>query len=297
MYWLDESFVPELCCAAVEAQERIARSSGALTGAERRVAEVVLQRPQLVAFGTVAELAEAAGSGAATVVRLASKLGYEGFTALQTSIQNDLASQLRPAVERIRETAAGDRLERHAELEVGNVRATLDVLDRPALAELVERLTRDKGCVTVLSGNASRGIAAQFVDDLSALRAHVDLAEGNDVAVRRQVSLLDADDTLITVDVRRYDRWVVDIARMAATNGVWQLAIADSVLSPLAALAMRTLVVSAASVGPFDSHVGTLALLNAIVLEVADQLRPTAADRLDRMEAAWKDGDSLITER
>ena len=129
------------------------------------------------------------------------------------------------------------------------------------------------------------------------MRAQVDLADGNDVAVRRQVSLLDADDTLITVDVRRYDRWVVDIARMAATNGVWQLAVADSVLSPLAALATRTLVVSAASVGPFDSHVGTLALLNAIVLEVADQLRPSAADRLDRMEAAWKDGDSLITER
>ena len=43
--------------------------------------------------------------------------------------------------------------------------------------------------------------------------------------------------------MRRYDRWVVDIARMAATNGVWQLAIADSVLSPLAALAMRGLAI------------------------------------------------------
>jgi DNA-binding MurR/RpiR family transcriptional regulator len=204
-------------------KERIARSSSALTGAERRVAEVVLQRPQLVAFGTVAELAEAAGSGAATVVRLASKLGYEGFTALQTSIQNDLASQLRPAVERIRETAAGDRLERHAELEVGNVARHARRARPPGARRGRRAPDARQGCVTVLSGNASRGIAAQFVDDLSALRAHVDLAEGNDVAVRRQVSLLDADDTLITVDVRRYDRWVVDIARMAATNGVWQL--------------------------------------------------------------------------
>ena len=76
--------------------------------AERRVAEVVLEHPQLVAFGTVADLAERSGSGAATVVRLATKLGFDGFTALQASVQHDLARQLRPAAERIREPAATD---------------------------------------------------------------------------------------------------------------------------------------------------------------------------------------------
>jgi DNA-binding MurR/RpiR family transcriptional regulator len=281
----------------VEAQERIARSSTSLTSAERRVAEVVLQRPQLVAFGTVAELAEAAGSGAATVVRLATKLGYDGFTALQTSIRRDVASQLRPAAERIRETAEGDLLNRHIAVEMGNVSATLEPLDRAVLAEVADRLARPAGRVGVLAGNALAGIAAQFVNDLSALRPGVELLNGNDVAVRRQAALLGADDTLVTIDVRRYDRWVVDVASGAVAADVWQLALADSVLSPLAALATRTLVVSAASIGPFDSHVGTLAMLDAIVVHVADRLRATATDRLDRMEAAWRDGSSLITER
>ena len=87
------------CCPGstirtVEVEDRIARTSATLTPAERRVAEVVLDRPQLVAFGTVAELAEAASSGAATVVRLASKLGFDGFTGLQHSVQHALARQL-----------------------------------------------------------------------------------------------------------------------------------------------------------------------------------------------------------
>ena len=61
---------------------RAGRDAGSqLTAAERRVAQVVLARPQLVGFGTVADLAEAASAGAATVVRLAAKLGFDGFTA------------------------------------------------------------------------------------------------------------------------------------------------------------------------------------------------------------------------
>ena len=72
----------------MEVEERIGKAGAQLTPAERRVAEVVLSRPQLVAFGTVAELADTAGSGAATVVRLASKLGYDGFTGLQSAVQH-----------------------------------------------------------------------------------------------------------------------------------------------------------------------------------------------------------------
>ena len=94
----------------VEVAERIGRANTTLTPAERRVAEVVLDRPQLVAFGTVADLAEAAASGAATVVRLAGKLGYDGFTGLQASVQHALAGQLRPAAERIREPGATDAI-------------------------------------------------------------------------------------------------------------------------------------------------------------------------------------------
>ena len=81
----------------------------------------MLEQPQLVAFGTVAELAAAAGAGAATVVRLATKLGFDGFTELQSSVQHDLANQLRPAAQRIREPVGTDLVGRHLQLEQANV--------------------------------------------------------------------------------------------------------------------------------------------------------------------------------
>ncbi|MBI4936212.1 MAG: MurR/RpiR family transcriptional regulator [Actinobacteria bacterium] len=277
----------------MEVEERIGRASATLTPAERRVAEVVLEKPQLVAFGTVAELAEASGSGAATVVRLASKLGYDGFTGLQTSVQHALARQLRPAAERIREPAASDAIGRHLDLELDNVATTLRALDDGALTDLVQHLAAPTSRVFVLSGDASLGVARQFVAELHVLRDDVSLIDGNDVAVRRAVSLMRPTDVLVAIDLRRYDRWVIDTAREAQTHGVWCTAITDSLLSPLAAVAEHTFTVAAAGGGPFDSHVGTLALANVIVAALADRLRAEATDRLDRAEAAWRKGDAL----
>ena len=104
-------------------QARVRDAGPQLTAAERRVAAVVLERPQLVGFGTVADLAEAASAGAATVVRLAAKLGFEGFSALQASIQRDLSHELRPAAERIRELAGDQPISRHRSAELSNVQA------------------------------------------------------------------------------------------------------------------------------------------------------------------------------
>jgi len=276
----------------VEVAERIAKAGADLTPAERRVAEVVLEDPQLVAFGTVAELAERSDAGAATVVRLAAKLGFDGFTGLQASVQHSLAAQLRPAAERIREPAATDAIARHLQAEVDNVHNTLRAIDPVALGEVVERVAMAER-VFVLSGDASGGVARQLLKELRALRDGVELIDGNDVAVRRTVSLLRATDVVIAIDLRRYDRWVVESARLAADRGVFLTSFTDSLLSPLASLSARTFTVAAAGVGPFDSHVGTLALANLLVAAVADHVRASATDRFDRAESAWQAAKSL----
>ena len=277
----------------MEVAERIRGSSSELTAAERRVAEIVLASPQIVGFGTVADLASAAGAGAATVVRLASKLGFDGFTELQASVQRDLLQQLRPAAERIREQSGDGVVSRHGSVELANVQATLDAVDHEALTEVVERLADLDRPVAVLSGDASVGVANQFVGQLELLRPGVSLILGNEIAVRRDVAVLPDTVTLVVIDLRRYDTWVLEALTVAHRLGLWIAALTDSYLSPLAAKAARTFVLSAGSVGPFDSHVGTLALLDLVVNEVAVKVRPSAEARLDLIERAWRDGGAL----
>lgn len=275
-------------------EQRLLERAGSLTPSERRIGEMILATPQLVAFGTVADVAEASSVGTATVVRFAVKLGYDGYSELQASVRREVSGQLRPAVERIRDQHdPGDDtlIGRHAEVEGANVRSTLDGLDASALAEVVGRLADVDQAVLVLSGVASRGVAHQFVGDLEQLRPGVRLLDGTDVDIVRTLALAGDGATLVVLDLRRYERWLLEALDHASS--VWTVAITDSVLSPLAAAADRSFVVSAASAGPFDSHVGTLALLNLLVIDVAAARRDDATVRLDRLEAAWRAADAL----
>jgi DNA-binding MurR/RpiR family transcriptional regulator len=278
----------------MEVEDRVRRAGTQLTAAERRVAEVVLDRPQLVGFGTVADLASAAGAGAATVVRLAIKLGFDGFSALQASVQRDLAHQLRPAAERIRELGGDHPIERHRAAELSNVQATVDAVEAVTLDAVVSRLADPERDVLVLAGDAERGVALQFATDLAALRPGVAMVGGSDVAVRRALALSAADSTLVVVDLRRYERWVLEAVDVSKQAGHTVVALSDGLLSPLAMMADYSFAVAAASVSPFDSHVGTLALFDLLVAAAAERLKESAADRLERVEKAWAAGASLI---
>ena len=270
----------------MDVAERIRAHGASLTTAERRVAAAILEAPQAVGFGTVADLARAASVGAASVVRLATKLGYEGYSDLQESIQRDLTRQLRPAAERIHEGVPGPRSE-HLTAELSNVRASIEGVDEADVRAVVARLSELARPVVVVSGEASRGVAQQFVGQLQQLRGDVAVLGGSEVAVRRDLAVLPPDATAVVVDLRRYERWVLDAHAELHGRGVWSVGLTDSMLSPIASIAEVTFLVSAASVGPFDSHVGTLSVLNLLANGVAAELRTSAAPRLAAIEAAW----------
>lgn len=278
----------------MDVAERIRERSADLTAAERRIAAVVLESPQAIGFGTVADLARAADVGAASVVRLAGKLGFDGYSELQHAVQAELMQQLRPAVERIGAADPGSRSD-HAAAELSNVRSTLTGVDDADLAELVERISDLARPVAVVSGEASTGVATQFVSQLRQLRPNVTLIGGSDVSVGQSLAVLEEHATLVFVDLRRYERWVLDAHRIVSDRSMWSAGITDSMLSPIASNADVAFVVGAVSTGPFDSYVGVLALLNLVTTDVAAHLTESATERLAAIEDAWTRHGSLTT--
>ncbi len=277
----------------MEVGERIRAQGAELTAAERRVAEVILASPQSVGFGTVAELARAADVGAASVVRLATNLCLVVYSDLQDCIQRDLTHQLRPAAERIRETGEGPRSE-HTRTEQANVEATVDGVDPASMTALVDRLADVARPVLVVSGDASAGVAQQFAGQVHQLRSGVSVLSGTEVAVRRELALADPASTGIVIDLRRYERWVLEAHAALTARGIWTAGLTDSLLSPIATRADVTMLVSAASLGPFDSHVGTLSLLNLIAARTATALRDPATERLAHVEDALTSHRTLV---
>jgi DNA-binding MurR/RpiR family transcriptional regulator len=265
-----------------------------LSPTERHVAEVVLRDPEAVAFGTVARVADAAGTSGASVVRLANRLGYGGFSELQAAVQAEIGQQLRPAVERIRGERGSDVVSRTLQAEVDNVHRTLTAVTPEVFARAVDLLADRRRRILVVAGEAEAGVGAMLASSLDLVREGVEQVGGSDVAVARRMAACGPDAVVVAIDLRRYERWVVEHVGRAVAAGATVLAVTDSPLSPLARLAEVSFTVAAEGAGVFDSHVGTLALVNALVTGAAARLRPSAARRLDAIEAAWRAAGTLV---
>jgi DNA-binding MurR/RpiR family transcriptional regulator len=274
--------------------ERARAVAATLSPAERRVADVVASDPEAVAFGTVASLAARAGTSGPTVLRLAARLGYAGFVDLQAAVRSGLSQRLRPAVERIRGATPASALTRALDVEVANVRRTLEAVDARGFGAAVDLLADPRRRVFVLPSEQCRPPGTSFAVELGLLRDRVRLVGGSEFRVVSQLARLGRADVVLLVDVQRHERWIVEASRRVAASGARRIVLTDDPLSPLATGAQHVFVVAADAAGPFDSAVGILALLNALVAGVADVLRPAAARRIERLEQTWVESGALL---
>jgi DNA-binding MurR/RpiR family transcriptional regulator len=229
-------------------------------------------------------------------VRLAVKLGYDGFVGLQADVQSELARQLGPARDRIRQRLPTDFLARVQAAEEDNVLQTLHRISTSALERSIARLADRHRRVWVLPAEMTTPVGLVLASQLSQLREGVTLLQGSEVAVSRALAGLEPMDTLISIDIRRYERSVVGLTKWAADQGAAVIAVTDSPLSPLGASASETFFISARGVGPFDSVTGGIALANVLIAGVAARLRQSARARLDTTEAAWSILGALVAE-
>lgn len=285
--------MPEVGDDSMPLRDRIAAVAAVLSPAQASVARLVDEAPSVVAFGTVAAVAEEAGTSPQTVLRLAARLGHDGFPGLQDEVRRELVARLPPAASRIRQRPGADLRGEVAAADAANLAVSLDV-DPGAVTAAVDLLADVGRSVAVLAADSWVGVGALFAGHLSQLRDDVRVLDGPVPRVARQIAMLGADDVVIALDVRRYERWVIEAAEQAVANGVELLAVSDGPTSPLFAAAAHRFVVGVGSPGPFESATGVVALLHLLVTETAARLRDDAGGRLDAVERAWLDRGALL---
>lgn len=267
--------------------DRIIENAERLTAAERKVAEILAHEPQAIAFGTVAQVAARATTSGPSVVRLAVKLGYSGFVDLQAAVQAELARQLGPAHDRIRQRPPTDLLERVQAAELDNVTRTMREVSAESFTRVVGRLSDRRHNVWILVGDVLAPVGEDLATRLCQLREGVSLVRGSGLAAGRQLAGWSTADTVMVIDARRYERTVLTTARWMAERDAVMVVLTDSPLSPLVPLAGEAFFFAAQGVGPFDSLTGATALANALAAGVAARLRASATPRLDVVEDLW----------
>ena len=266
----------------------IAAVSSDLTPTQRRIAEAALAEPTLLAFGTVSDLADRVGTSRPSIVRFATKLGFEGYTDLQQHVRSDLSRRLSRPSERIR---SGDRAVAARTAINDAIASVFDAVEGDRINALVTPIVEARK-VWVLSGETSLAGARALQSGLSMVRPGVRWLEEHSFGT--ELSDATPGDTAVVIDFPRYRKQVTLAAQVLADAGVTVVAITDSPLSPLVELADTWSQINVPAIGPFDSSVPIVAMCELIVAQVARELQDMATDRIDRIEALWDETETFV---
>ncbi len=234
---------------------------------------------------SVARFADRAGVSPPTVTRFISKLGFRGYPEFQESLRHEVQARLSSPLARYRDEPKSDSAVNHAlDVSTHNLKATLDLLSDRDVKEAVDLLADVRHRVMVLGGRVSAPLARYLAGQLHLLRPGIGLVDSDRSAPAQQLIDMRKTDVLVVFDYRRYQPDTIDCARVAAGRGCDVILFTDPWLSPASAFARQVLVTSVETVGPFDSLVGAVAVVEALVTAVLAKLGSRAESRMQSLE-------------
>src|SRR3989440_5859753 len=256
-----------------------------LSPAERRLARVLLASYPIAGFKSVAGFADRASVSPPTVTRFIFKLGFRGYPEFQESLRHEVQARLSSPLARYRDEPKHDSAVNHAlDVSTHNLKATLDLLSDRDVKEAVDLLADIRHRVMVLGGRVSAPLARYLAGQLHLLRPGIGLVDSDRSAPAQQLIDMRQIDVLVVFDYRRYQPDTIECARVAAGRGSAVLLFTDPWLSPASAFARQVLVTSVETVGPFDSLVGAVAVVEALVTAVLAKLGSRAEARMQNLE-------------
>ncbi len=271
-------------------RDRLTDGSVQLTPSDMKLARALLADYPTAGLNTVAQLAAVAGVSGPTVVRFASRLGFDGFTELQKALLAEVQARMNSPLAMIDAGKAAAVPQEQIYREV--IRSCVTMLEATvgmvtaADFDAAARLITDPALrLHFIGGRFSGYLAGMLWQHLRQLRADCQVVSGN--RPDRVDSLIDIGrrDLIIAFDYRRYQVDTIQFVTAAAERGAQVILFTDPWASPLAANAKVVLTAPVEGPSPFDTMVPALAQVEALIAAVTMRLSPTSRARIAEIEA------------
>lgn len=241
-----------------------------LSKKQRAIVAFVEHNPKFASFAKAAELAQRVDVHPATVVRLAQVLGYRGFRDFQEAMRHRYLASL-DAVSIMQERTddqIGSTPLTSIDQDIRNLTATRNAIDPKLMHDVATIILASPRTLYIANGSHG-GLGAIFAHLCQFMGFPVEVEIRGGISIAPRVAQMGHGDVLMGSSAW----WVVHELRdsfvAARDNGVTTVGIVDSHASPLAAVADYVLVTPTESASFFQSMTGPLALLNALVAELA----------------------------
>ncbi|MEZ5477060.1 MAG: MurR/RpiR family transcriptional regulator [Thiolinea sp.] len=253
----------------------ITAQQAALSKRLKQVAAWFLEHPNQVAFGTVAEIAEAAGVHPSTLIRFANFFGLSGFTELQKLYKNALLDspanyqqriqQLNQASQHPLNSDAGSLLQEFTSANQMAMELFLARAEPERLNAAVEAMHTAE-TIYISGFRRSYSVATYLYYALSQLDVRAQQLNAAGGLLREQLKWLTASSLVVVITFHPYSELNQTVVQQAEQAGATILLITDSELCPLAHRAHHLFIVREAEVRSFRSLNITLCLAQTLCL-------------------------------
>ncbi len=213
-----------------------------LKTALQKVANLILQQPEMAIYASVNEVAAAAQVSEATVMRFCRILGFKGFQDFKIALARELAA---PSQKIQEEGGADDPAGLVRSIFKANASAlenTLEVLDLSQLQQAVQFLLTCRRLLIIgVNGSASTAQYAGLRFTPLGLNVHcfTELYQ-----MFTAVAILTEKDVVLVISHSGSTRETLEAARVAKDSGARVIAVTSNSLSPLASMADLVLLTS-----------------------------------------------------
>lgn len=269
-------------------KDRLHEQAGALTPAERLLSVVLMRDYPVGGLQSITRIAEAAGVSTPTVIRLARKLGYEGFAELQAAMRDEASQQFKTPIrkrERWGDTRPGAAaFKAFAEAVFDNLSQTIDRLDPGTLDAIADLLAERQRPVYLSGGRITRSNADYFYNHLQIIRPSVTLLGTSPNVWPQYILDMDAGSVLILFDIRRYERDLERLAELAKERGAAIILFTDPWGSPVSRLADHVVNAMIEVPSSWDSTLALNLVVEALIAEVQSRMPDSAKARIEALE-------------
>lgn len=250
----------------------------------QRAARWVRQHGPALALHSMRRAAREAGVSAATMTRLARRLGFDGFETLRAPYVNQLAggrpvTYLGRARAAQRTSAGSERLAALNALQQANVGSVVALNAAPGIEAAADALLAAPR-VHFLGLRVGHGLAFHLHYVYGLLRPNGTLVHDLGGTMADQLAQLRRGEVLVAVSQTPYTRQTVEAVALAQRRGATIVALTDAALSPIARGAHHVLLYDTASTSFFQSVVGAQALAEALLATVAARGGKAVLERL-----------------
>jgi DNA-binding MurR/RpiR family transcriptional regulator len=268
----------------------IQESMPSFSKGQKLIASFILESYDKAAFMTACKLGKTVNVSESTVVRFAAELGYDGYPSMQKALQEMIRSKL-TSIQRIEVSndRIGDQdiMSMVMQSDIEKIRITLEETCRESFHQAVESITSARRIyiLGVRSASALANFMSFYFTFIFDNVVHVETSSISEVF--EQVMRIGPGDVLIGLSFPRYSKRTVKAMQYAKNQGAQVIAITDSAVSPLAAIADVSLYAKSDMASFVDSLVAPLSLVNALIVAVSRVKNDQVEETFGKLEQIW----------